>query len=748
MFAEIKKFLLTVLISTLAIGLFFPLTAGAQSTLVAVAEGGIDFNSVIGFIKKEAKTFCENEGGHLTIEVVKNDVRIEIDGGSGTVLGAGAAELNFSQKCPGSLFTKLIKGNGAILASVVFTGSERNGHITGRFNMELGLPTLISFKTSLTGLPWRADLAGGYLNGSMDVTIDQFEFEVSFPFRVRVRQEEGQFITPASKKEGGIKRDIADATEKVSSHSYRSIGDRQEGRWALKSIWGRLPMDKRPWDAIDPIPEFNALLELFNAYMVCVDVEAKDSAIGGGPWTECVNAAGDILEQAQTYARLSKPRETASVFYLQLADGWDRLRYQTNYVQKKWGEKIYDKVGNCERAKEMARVALSVNPRNSSATEFLNSLTGKGGCDGMPLFGINSEQIQKDREEALKKAQEETLEESLDLDDKNEEFIEELDADIEDYEEIDVEEAIENTTALVDEAKQATLNNLGSLLKALKGKVSSAKLEKATAELAELEKISGVDFEKQNNAIQKAQKSLADITEEASANPDVEQGSGILLGVSKRTKDFFEATKDYFEFGRDLYRMGKVLKSTPTHVMFRAAAGNTSYGLTNVFGDVVCTVADYMENSKNMSHEDAVIVSVTENIGVGLVNNIPILRAAEFLTATPDKILNAIGIGENNWSRKWITGQVKKGSPSNLVKETNKAMVDTELSEFGSIIASDAEEIGKAKGILGKAAATGRFAATLTGAGVVGAARAARDGTVALGNGIANVAAWIDTKFF
>lgn len=389
------KIFIGVLIFIFVFSPLAPAVVAAEEYIVTVAEGNTDLPKVAGYFKTAAKEFCDI----LEIAVSQNNFRFEIDEDSGTVVGAGKATLNFTQKCPEEPIAKLIKNQGQISIEAVFSGVKTGNKITGTWNADLSVPTLISFNTKLSNLAWNATLSSGVLNGSMTLEVEQFEFSSNVYFKINTKKEKAKFLSASSKKLVKAKRDIATAMQEIAAdHKTRENGVSKLD-WIL---FNDLPLDKRPWAQTDPIPEIDALFSIFEGYLLCVQKNADEQASGNPQWEKCVARAARVIEKTQDYIRLVGVKESSSILYFTVAQMWNRLRYFTMFAPS---NVRYNKVENCENAKTAARRALFLDSANQTAKDFLKSLGGKMGCDGTPLFGINREEIAKNKQAELARTQ-------------------------------------------------------------------------------------------------------------------------------------------------------------------------------------------------------------------------------------------------------------------------------------------------------------------------------------------------------
>jgi len=349
-------------------------------------------------------------------------------------------------------FAKLIKKEGTISAVAILSGTLKNGKINGTFNLVLKLPTLASFKTTFENLPWDASYRNNWLRGKLNVYLDQFEFEASFPFELRAKREKVQFISPASKKALTLKNDIAGAIGKLRSRDYKI---RENAVSQLDGVRRQLPLYKGPLREADSVAEAEMLFHLFEGYIQCVQTNTELQAAGNPQWEKCLFSAGEVLERAEQYAREARPQQTGSVLYFQIAQLWDRMRYFSMYAPKE--------------------------------------LESQAGCQGMPLFGINREQIEQNRQKALEETLRRRLEMQMDENIQAEkQFTEKIEKLTEKYENLPEEQARKNTKEAKEENLKIIDKNLADFLSALNEKIASlpaAEREKAEENLKKAEEI-------------------------------------------------------------------------------------------------------------------------------------------------------------------------------------------------------------------------------------------------------------------
>jgi len=731
---SIKKHLIIFVLLVFLFTAVFPSAVFARTEKMAmVAEGKFSLEKLISSVKKSAAEFCEHKGGYLNINVLNQALRIEIDQASGIVGGVASLEIAFRQKCPGMPFAKLIKKEGIISAVAMLSGTLKNGKINGTFNLALKLPTLVSFKTSFKNLPWNASYRNNWLRGKLDIYLDQFEFEAILPFKLKAKRKEAQFISPTSKKALTLKNDIAGAISKLRSKNY---GIRENAVSRLDGVKRQLPLYKGPIREADPVAEAGILFYLFEGYIQCVQTNTELQAAGNPQWEKCLFSAGEVLERAEQYAREARPQQTGSVLYLQIAQLWDRLRYFSMYAPK---EVKYDKVENCQRAKKIIQKAIYLNRDNQVAKEFLEHLESQAGCQGMPLFGINREQIERDRQKALEKALRRRLEMQTDKNIQAEEkFTEKIEKLTEKYENRTEEQARKNTEKAKEENLKIIDKNLANFLSLLNEKIatlpaaarkkSEENLKKAEKTKEQLEKTD--DIEKKKQLREEMKKNLR----EASAALKKEAGE-----MEKRIQDITSRIHTGATTISDLDNLANFLKDQKF----------ADYNEVCALNDMFLVFTNYLENKDLYSHEDAVSKAAIDVGATSLLTNIPIFKAAQIITTTPRNILKVLGVKNDSDLMAAANVFAESFSPGEAISATTKLMTQNTLSDVGKAIAHQAKKVYEAQGLKNKAVETGKLIAGTTGGTLVAAARLARDGLVFTSEQtFGRLFGWLGSKFY
>ncbi len=731
---SIKKHFIIFILLVFLFTTVFPSAVFSQTEKMAmVAEGKFGLEKLISSVKESSAEFCEHKGGYLNINVLNQALRIEIDQASGLVAGVANLEIAFKQKCPGMPFAKLIKKEGTISAVAILSGTLKNGKINGTFNLVLKLPTLASFKTTFENLPWDASYRNNWLRGKLNVYLDQFEFEASFPFELRAKREKVQFISPASKKALTLKNDIAGAIGKLRSRDYKI---RENAVSQLDGARRQLPLYKGPLREADSVAEAEMLFRLFEGYIQCVQTNTELQAAGNPQWEKCLFSAGEVLERAEQYAREARPQQTGSVLYFQIAQLWDRMRYFSMYAPK---EVRYDKVENCQRAKKLTQKAIYLNRDNQAAKEFLEHLESQAGCQGMPLFGINREQIEQNRQKALEETLRRRLEMQMDENIQAEkQFTEKIEKLTEKYENLPEEQARKNTKEAKEENLKIIDKNLADFLSALNEKIASlpaAEREKAEENLKkaeeikeQLKKIDDIENKKQSrNEIKKLLKEIS-----------------AFLKKSKRIDE--EIIQD---LTNTLYTGTTTISDWENVANFLKNKKFADYNEVCALNDMFLVFTNYLENKNLYSHEDAVSKATIDVGATSLLTTIPIFKAAQIITTTPRNLLKILHV--ENDSDLMIAADVfaESFSPEEAISATTKLMTQNTLSDVGKAIAHQAKKVYEAQGLKNKAVETGKLIAGTTGGTLVAAARLARDSLVFTSEQtFGRLFGWLGSKFY
>ncbi len=232
-----------------------------------------------------------------------------------------------------------------------------------------------------------------------------------------------------------------------------------------------------------------------------------------------------------------------------------------------------------------------------------------------------------------------------------------------------------------------------------------------------------------------------------------------LQGKIESVHSLTEAYQDVTELGKTVESMNlEKLGSDKTQDVkkFKAAAGSEkpgklgSYGGLDAFTDAVKTFNDYRDlREKGVTAEDAAAKATLDNFGVSLLTLIPVLKAIDVVAATPDTILEALGVGEENGFRKYGTkGVIGKFSPSHLVEQTTDLMIEDGWGDIGNTLAYGAARVVEAEGVFQTIWEAEKLTAAAIGAVPVAAARAISDlpgAVISAGQGAVNFVAGLFT---
>ena len=381
--------------------------------MVDVAEGPIDMEKTMTDFARQARTMCDQRGGYFGYQIAENQIRIEIDPSTGLVLGRGDLALDFQQKCPGMPLAKLIKGEGTFWAHIDLQGFVGvDNTINGTFNLEFYLPTLVSFESSFSGLSWGAEKRGSRLEGALELSISRFDIYGKISFALPVKRGEAQFITGLDRETLELKEKIAQAKSKVARFK---MGWERDWDTGVEGV-GRLEsLRYNAYSLKDISAAMQLLFDIFDGFELCMNKMAEMHSIVGPVPYRCLCGMGNSLNDAENLVRKVELKSVASLLYTQISAMWDRVRYWAAYAPK---EVEFDKVECCQRAKKAINKALYNDPNNASAKRFKEELEGHAGCQGMPLFGINREEIERKRKEELARIQAELFTKQKEIEEK------------------------------------------------------------------------------------------------------------------------------------------------------------------------------------------------------------------------------------------------------------------------------------------------------------------------------------------
>lgn len=195
--------------------------------------------------------------------------------------------------------------------------------------------------------------------------------------------------------------------------------------------------------------------------------------------------------------------------------------------------------------------------------------------------------------------------------------------------------------------------------------------------------------------------------------------------------------------GKDWQEFGETLNSVK-----KGEFG--SYGKLDLFTDTVKSFNDYQDlRAKGISAKDATTKATLDNYGSSVLTLIPVLKAIDVVTTTPDSILNTLGVDEKNWSRKYVTdGFIGKFAPSGVVKQTTDLMIEDNWSDIGNALKFGWNKMVNADGIGAKTWESGKLLAGTIGAVPVAIARGVSDlagGGISIGEKAAGFVSYLFT---
>ncbi len=756
-----KKIVLSVVIFALVASFVPPMAITAQAAFsVLVAEGSLNVNGMVAAARAQAKIVCEDEGGYFKVSVPTNSVRFEIDENTGQVAGLGKVVISYSQKCSGEPTAKLLKGSGDIHANFVFSGSRQGSNISGQFDLGLTVPAVVSLSTTLRGQKWQAKLSGSNFSGSFNVVVPQLGFYAELPFKITTARGQAKFISPAPAKQAQFGRDLGDILGIINSNNYDT---REKGVANLKYLRMSLPFDKRPLGDIDPVPEISALLDIFNGYIACVEKNVQAQAIGNPQWGGCLFAAGDVLNRAEMYTREVRPPAAAAQFYLILSKMWDTMRYYSMYAPEKVK---FDKVENCNRARQMLYKATQLDRKNEQAKQMLEQLNGKGGCDGMPLFGINQEQIDADKQKAIDEAMKKALEEQAnEAAKKQAEFERKLNEAIDSIEEVDEEEAEENTAEAVEKGGKEFDKNLANYLNFVSDmarRLSKEKKEEMEKRIKEAESVKKeldktTDAKKKRELEEKLKEEMRAMKEanEAAEKQEVKEADMVLMAKDIQNglqnvktiadlnkwlnkQKYFKNFSEFTEWMKKNRSIGEVFEGS-------------KYGGFDAFSDAAGMLISYLENREKFSEEDAALKTFMDGAGMMLLNRLPVIQAAELVAKGPaflgNTLLNMASVSQDSEIRLFLQSWADTYSPANALGKINEYGVTKTWTDIGGTVVYAWGKVGDAEGAGGTANAIYQATAATVGATTVAAAKGVRDIFYYAGAGIGQGASWLVGKF-
>lgn len=246
--------------------------------------------------------------------------------------------------------------------------------------------------------------------------------------------------------------------------------------------------------------------------------------------------------------------------------------------------------------------------------------------------------------------------------------------------------------------------------------------------------VSSKDFRELVRANAEYQKAKAELEEIKKANdprweekkdfPD-EYNSELDKVASQEVKDNLKIARTGLERIRDAASAYGDIKD------IRDALGGDSgpYGRVSLASDLIGGATDFIDLiGDDVSVGDAAVKVGIDTVVPNALYTIPILKAADTVLNVPDKIANALGVGEDNWYRKNSTGFLKDHSISSFVKLTTSAMIETgSWTNLGGALVMAWDDIKSAEGFGEKAQATLDLVGTAVGAVPVGLAMQLRD---------------------
>ncbi len=755
-----KKIIFFIATIGLVTGLISPIIQPVYaSSSVTIVEGGLSLDTLINDIEYEAKSVCDSQGGYLKISVPSNKFRFEIDEYSGQVAGLGKLVISFDQKCPGEAAAKLIKKTGNISASIVFSGIKRGDSIKGTYDLNLSIPALVTFNTSLRGQPWEAQISRNELFGSFRVSIDKFNFVSNFYFNLPLKQGQSKFISGTSVDQAKFKLDLSTALSSVGSSDFYV---REKGVAKLDQIRSGLPFDAKPFKDIDPLPEVNALLDLFEGYIGCVQKNVDASTIGNKQWEKCLYTAGDILNRTELYVKEVKPISASAQFYIILAQSWDKMRYYSQFAPAKVK---FDKVENCNRSKQMAYKAGRLDYTNKAVGDMLNKLNDKMGCEGMPLFGINSEQIAKDRQKAIDEAMKKILEIQADeAAKKQQEFNDKLEKAIEEIEEISEEKAEENTEEAVEENSKIFDDNFLTFLDFISKKsnnLPAKEKEKIQENIEDSKKLreelkNTKDEQKRKEAERKLKENMRAMEEANKELAEKAKADADAINMAKSVQNDLSNLKTMADLMEWMNKQ-KYFKNFDEFI----AWSKTGRGLEDVFGgeygkfdafsDAAGMLASYLENREKYSHEDAALKSFMDGTGMMLLNKLPIIQAAELVAKGPatlgNSLLDMAGVNQDSELRLALKVWADTFSVSNALNEVTAQATSGNWTDWSRAMGHGWTKVGEAEGVVATTGAVVNAVTSNVAGTVVGAAKGIRDVFFYTGTGFGAASGWLVGRF-
>ena len=739
-----KKALSSLTLSAFLFNSVFVRFAFAQTQRVQVAEGEVALDEVIQAVKRDAAQFCEEHDGYLNINPVGNILRIEIDPEDKLVVGVGTMAINFSQKCPGTPIAKLIKGQGTVSVSAIFFGViDNSGNVEGTVDIGLNIPALISFTTNLSNLPWNAQLSGGKLRGRFTVGLDQFDFESVFSFDLPVDWGEAQLLIPMPKEVIELKNRIAAAKQKIIDEQWHVGGDLGIGVEGIRELSS---LRSQVGSVENPLHQAQLYFYIFDGFDLCMEKAGPRSSR-----YDCVVEGGKTLKAAEGAAQEVTPKEAASSLFITIAQMWDRVRYFSTYAAT--GVE-YDKVENCQQAKQAANQALELDPLDQSAQEMLTHLESAAGCEGMPLFGINREEIEKQRQEAIQKALQDALKASFDEEHQaDQEYVDKLDELFEEFDDLSDGEGEENSEEMSEENLDSFVENTEDFIDYLEEESGDLPKEVKEKVLKDLEEVKSIGEELQEEEDPEKKKVLKEklnekmreakqATREALGSEKTEKEYSDALTMAKNLKDGLSGMKTM----QDLLGWVKNQKYFKNFDDFRqwvktgGKGGDIleafgDYGKLNAFTDAASMLMNFLENKDKYSYDDAVIKSAMDTMALTLLTKIPIFQAAELLTTTPkalgNMLLDLVGARADNDLRIALQVLAETFSPSSAVNETTKLMTNNTYEDILRAVAhawkKRLKEAKETDNYWEKTKCVAKAGAATMGGVAVGGARGVRD---------------------
>lgn len=181
-------------------------------------------------------------------------------------------------------------------------------------------------------------------------------------------------------------------------------------------------------------------------------------------------------------------------------------------------------------------------------------------------------------------------------------------------------------------------------------------------------------------------------------------------GMTQKIRADLEGARDLGTIAKDLDDFSKTGK----------LGGYDGFGLTTDIGNGLIDYND--QRAKGVSVEDAAAKATLDNFGASALTAVPVLKGIDLVAGSPDKVLNALGVSEDNWSRK-VTGFVGKFAPSNVVKQTTDLMVEDDWSDIGNALVYGWDKVKAAEGWADTVTEAEKLAAATIGAGAVSVAR-------------------------